>query len=572
MAPLNVAGIPQSKKKARRGGFKAAFFVYAMEALDFMVSISNNVSLVNYFRGYMNFGLRKSANTLTNFVGTAHLLTLIGGVISDTYLTRLKTCILFGSIQILGYIAMTMQAHFDVLRPERCQGGGGGAVSGERCETADGGQLAFFYVALYLVALGQSGIKVGLPALGGDQFEERDVKARSAYFNWFLFSLTIGAIFGLTVLVWINTNLGWTWAFGVCAGSLIVSVAVISAGRPFFRKVVPQGRSPLIRVLQVFVAAVRNWRLPLPSPNDKLYESDYVREDGMETEILKRTDQLRFLDRAAIIKITDKRVSEWEMCTITQVEETKILLRMLPIILSTIFMNTCSAQFQTFSVQQGLTMDPNLLGFKVPAASIPVIPFIFTLAFVPFYGFVFVPAARKITGIPTGITLLQRIGVGLVLSTISMAVAGVVETHRKNVAVEHNMLDSWAPLPLSLFWLALQYLILGSADTFTLMGLMEFFYAESSSGMKSLGTAISWCSTGFGFFLSSVLVEVVNKASGGWLASNNLNRDKLNYFYWLLSGLSAFNFVFYLICASWYKYKEVVGEPDPENSHELVER
>ena len=97
---------------------------------------------------------------------------------------------------------------------------------------------------------------------------------------------------------------------------------------------------------------------------------------------------------------------------------------------------------------------------------------------------------------------------------------------------------------------------------FTLIGLLEFFYAESSAGMKSLGTAISWSSVAFGYFTSTVVVEVVNKVSGGWLANNNLNRDNLNYFYWLLSVLSVVNFGFYLVCASWYRYKTVENEQD----------
>ncbi|XVF64523.1 hypothetical protein PTKIN_Ptkin09bG0176100 [Pterospermum kingtungense] len=84
---------------------------------------------------------------------------------------------------------------------------------------------------------------------------------------------------------------------------------------------------------------------------------------------------------------------------------------------------------------------------------------------------------------------------------------------------------------MSVFWLGYQYALFGLADMFTLVGLLEFFYAESSAGMKSLSTAISWCSLAIGYFLSSVVVEVVNKASGGWLANNNLNRDELNYFY-----------------------------------------
>lgn len=220
-------------------------------------------------------------------------------------------------------------------------------------------------------------------------------------------------------------------------------------------------------------------------------------------------------------------------------------------------MNTCLAQLQTFSVQQSTTLNPNILGFKVPAPSLPVIPLLFMFILLPLYDQVFVPLARKITGVPTGIRHLQRIGIGLVLSAVSMAIAGLVETRRKSVAIQHNMVDSTLPLPMSLFWLGFQYAIFGAADMFTVVGLLEFFYAESSAGMKSLSTAISWCSVAFGYFLSTVVVEVVNKVSGGWLANNNLNRDKLNYFYWLLSGVSVVNFGVYLMCASWYRYKKV---------------
>ncbi|KAH7848614.1 hypothetical protein Vadar_005126 [Vaccinium darrowii] len=138
-----------------------------------------------------------------------------------------------------------------------------------------------------------------------------------------------------------------------------------------------------------------------------------------------------------------------------------------------------------------------------------------------------------------------------------MAVSAVMETHRKSVARKHDMVDSPGPLPITMFWHGFQHAIFGMADMFTLIGLLEFFYAESSAGMKSLSTTISWCSMGLGYFMSSAMVEVVNKVSSGWLASDNLNRDKLDYFYWLLAGLSIVNFGVYLLCASWYRYKRV---------------
>ncbi|KAL5984875.1 hypothetical protein ACLOJK_041833 [Asimina triloba] len=539
----------------------------AMEGLENMAFISNAVSLVTYFNGYMNFGLTKSATTLTNFMGTSFLLALFGGFISDTYLTRFRTCVLFGCIELVGYSLLAAQAHFHIFRPRSC--GGTALLNPSQCESAKAGQLAIFYSGLYLVALGTSGVKAALPSLGADQFDDRNPKEASqlsSFFNWFLFSLTVGGSLGVTFVVWISSNEGWDWGFGVCAIAVLFALVFICMGRSTFRNNIPGGGS-ILRVLQVLVAAARNWRLPAPDSAEELHEL-HDKEAGIQVEILRRTNQFRFLDRAAIprndstssthdIAATAAAAGSWSLCTVTQVEETKILIRMLPIILSTVFMNTCLAQLQTFTIQQGVTMDKNLLGFQVPAPSLPVIPLIIMAILIPLYDRVFVPLARKITGIPTGIRLLQRIGVGLVLSAISMAVAGAVETRRKSVAVQHGLVDSFAPLPMSVFWLGFQYAIFGVADLFTLVGLLEFFNSECSAGMKSLGTAISWCSFAFGYYGSSVVVEVVNKVSGGWLAGNNLNRSRLNYFYWLLAGLSVLNFGVYLLCSSWYKYKKV---------------
>ncbi|XP_059637642.1 protein NRT1/ PTR FAMILY 4.5-like [Cornus florida] len=532
-----------------------------MEGLENMAFIAMMVSLVTYFSGYMNFSLTKSATTLTNLLGTAFLLPLFGGFISDTYLSRFKTCILFGSIEVVGYAILTIQAHFRELRPIPCKGVAPSKMN--QCEAADSSQVAILFTGLYLVAFGTSGIKAALPSLGADQFDQRDPKEAtmlSSFFNWLMLSITLGAIFGVTFVVWISDNQGWDWGFGLCTIAVLLAILFLYMGKSLYRNNVPKG-SPIVRTLQVFVAAIRNRNLSVPEMAEELHEI-HDKEAGMGTEILQRTDQFRFLDRAAIVRSehdasTSNTTGQWNLCTVTQIEETKILVRMLPIILSTVFMNTCLAQLQTFTIQQSTTMDRNILGFLVPGASIPVIPLVFMFILIPIYDRLFVPLARKITGIPTGIRYLQRIGVGLVLSVISMAVGGIIETHRKSVAIRHNMVDSADPLPISVLWLGFQYAIFGMADMFTLVGLLEFFYAESSSGMKSLSTAISWCSLALGYFTSSVMVEVVNRVSGGWLANNNLNRDKLNYFYWLLAGLSTMNFGVYLVCASWYRYKKV---------------
>lgn len=91
---------------------------------------------------------------------------------------------------------------------------------------------------------------------------------------------------------------------------------------------------------------------------------------------------------------------------------------------------------------------------------------------------------------------------------------------------------------------------------FTLAGMLEFFYSEAPETMKSVCTSLSWCSTSMGFFLSSILVSIVNKVSKRvsgeeWLAES-LNAGHLEFFYALLALLNLLNFFNYLCWAKWY--------------------
>lgn len=96
-------------------------------------------------------------------------------------------------------------------------------------------------------------------------------------------------------------------------------------------------------------------------------------------------------------------------------------------------------------------MNPYLGSLKIPTASIPVISLIFMSILLPVYEFLFVPFARKFTGLATGITLLQRVGIGLVLSILSMGIAGLIEIKRRDRALENPA------EPISLLWLSFQY-------------------------------------------------------------------------------------------------------------------
>ncbi|KAL0419484.1 UNVERIFIED_CONTAM: protein NRT1/ PTR FAMILY 4.6 [Sesamum radiatum] len=523
------------------------FSVLVLGALENIGFVANMSTMVLYFHRALFFDISPSANTLTNFLGSTFLLTVLGGFVSDTYLNRLHTCLIFGFLEIMGLLMVTIQANSKKLQPDSCN----------KPSCIEGGEAVMFYASLCVLALGCGGVKGSIAALGADQFDRKDPKGSKAvasYFNYFQFSTTVGSLIGVTLVVWIALNKGWHWAFFTGLVAAFIGFIILAFGKNFYL-FQPLADSPIVRISQVILAAVHNRHLDLPENSDELYEIDDKERDTSEDKLL-HTNQFRFLDKAAVLWDGTNTGQPGRVCTVTQVEEVKILMRMLPIIASTIIMNTCLAQLQTFSVLQGYFMEPHLATLNIPTPSIPVIPLLFMAVLLPLYEFFFIPLARKTTGHPSGITQLQRVGIGLVLSVASMGIAGVVEVKRRDQALKHP------DQPISLFWLSFQYGVFGVADMFAMVGLMEFFYKEAPSGMRSLATSFALLSLSFGYFLSTVFVNIVNAVTEkvaankqGWLQAPDLDHNKLDYFYWFLGILSGLNFVNYLFWASWYKYR-----------------
>lgn len=124
------------------------------------------------------------------------------------------------------------------------------------------------------------------------------------------------------------------------------------------------------------------------------------------------------------------------------------------------------AQTSTLFTKQGSTMVRSMgPRFQIPAASLQSFPTIVILILLPIYDRLFVPVAQQFTGNQRGISMLQRIGMGLFLSVLSMVVAAVTEMRRLKAAVDHELLDKpQVTIPLSIFWLLPQYILIGISD------------------------------------------------------------------------------------------------------------
>jgi peptide/histidine transporter 3/4 len=254
-----------------------------------------------------------------------------------------------------------------------------------------------------------------------------------------------------------------------------------------------------------------------------------------------------------------------DSCIASDVEDATALVRLIPVWLTTFTYAIVYAQYMTFFTKQGVTMERTILpGLKIPAASLQLLIGISIVFFVPIYDRVMVPVARFVTKDACGITTLRRIGTGMVLATLTMVVAALVETKRLEIAKEHGLVDQpETTLPMSIWWLIPQYLLLGLADVFTLVGMQEFFYSQVPTELRSIGLAFYLSALGVGSLLSGLLISVIDVATGGdagnsWFNSN-LNRAHLDYFYWVLAVISAVGFSVFLFISKSYIYRRVDG-------------
>lgn len=266
---------------------------------------------------------------------------------------------------------------------------------------------------------------------------------------------------------------------------------------------------------------------------------------------------VRSLDKA-LLPLSDTPSAESD--NVEGAREAKAMLRLVPIWCTSLGYSVVYAQPSTLFTKQAVTMDRRIgPTFEIPAASFQICISLSVVVFITIYDCVFVPIARSITKKSSGITVFQRIGVGLVLSLLSIVIAAVVEARRLKAAREHGLVDQPdAVIPMSVWWLAPQYTLSGISDVFGMVGLQEFFYDQVPSELKSTGLALYLSILGVGSLASSLLVSVIQKVTSGgggagWF-SDNLNRAHLDYFYWLLAGISALSLVGYVYSAKYYVY------------------
>ncbi|XP_054805468.1 protein NRT1/ PTR FAMILY 5.2-like [Prosopis cineraria] len=569
---VDLKGRPVLKSKT--GAWKACSFLVVYEVFERMAYFGISTNLIMYLTNELQQGTVTSANNVTNWVGVTWITPVFGAYVADAYLGRYFTFVLASFVYLAGMCLLTLSVSLPSLKPPSCSD-----TDAPNCGKASPLQLAVFYSALYTLTVGTGGTKANISTIGADQFDDFDPKEKVqklSFFNWWFLSIFFGTLFSNTVLIYIQDSVGWTLGYALPTLGLAVSIFIFLSGTSFYRHKLPSG-SPFTRIARVIVSAFRKWRVLTPTDPRQLYELDLQEYTKKGKYKIDSTSTLRFLNKASVKMGTSSGSSSpWMLCTVTEVEETKQMLMMIPILLITVLPSTVIAQTNTLFVKQGTTLDRQVGNFEIPPASLNAFVTISLLTCVVFYDRFFVRVMQRITNNPRGITLLQRMGIGLVIHILIMVIASVTERHRLRVARQHGVAEKDGEVPLSIFILLPQFVLMGCADALLEVAKMEFFYDQAPESMKSLGASCSLTSLGIGNFFSSFLLSTVSRVTSaggrrGWIL-DNLNISHLDYYYAFFAVLNIINFAIFLVIAKFHVYKAEVSDSIKVLEQELKQK
>ncbi|KAA3489278.1 protein NRT1/PTR FAMILY 1.2-like [Gossypium australe] len=568
-----------------KGGLITMPFIIANESFEKVASYGLVPNMILYLIKDYHMGVAKGTNILFFWQAATNFTPILGAFVADSYLGALvdlyyalehwckfteekSVCRAFfntgpacspGAILFEswgGMILLWLTAMVPQSKPPPCD------LMTQTCSSPTSAQMTPLFFSFVLISLGAGGVRPCSLAFGADQLDRRDnpknVRVLESFFGWYYASAAISVLIALTGIVYIQDHFGYRVGFGVPAILMLLSALVFFLASPFYLKQ-QASKSLLTGFVQVIIVAYKNRNLTFPLPN-----STASYHHKRDSNVVAPTDKLRFLNKACIIKNPEQDIAldgsaanPWSLCTVEQVEELKALIKVLPLWSTGIIMSINLSQ-NSFPVLQASSMDRHLTKkFQIPAGSYGMFNIISLALWVIFYDRAILPMASKLKGKPVRIGVKLRMGIGLFLTCIAMVVSAIVENARRKEAIRSGFQNNpTAVVKMSAMWLVPQFCLNGFAEAFTAIGQTEFFYSELPKSMSSIAAALFGLGLAVANVLASVVVSITDgiTSKGGkesWVSSN-INKGRIDNYYWVLAILSFINLFYYFLCAWAY--------------------
>ncbi|KAH0621077.1 hypothetical protein JD844_022101 [Phrynosoma platyrhinos] len=225
--------------EGRKAACAAVLLVEILERAAFFGIVSNLVLYLN--SSIFNWGGSQASRAALLFLGASYLLSPIGGWLADAYLGRYWTIALSFLLYLLTACLLPAVASQDgrlwlcgempafPVQPSCPKGS-------EECKQQLPSQYCapIMYTGLLLLALGISSVKANLTPFGADQVTDRGRDATRRFFNWFYWSINIGAVISLLVVAFIQQNVDFLTGYAIPAICLALALLVFLMAAPIF--------------------------------------------------------------------------------------------------------------------------------------------------------------------------------------------------------------------------------------------------------------------------------------------------------------------------------------------------
>ncbi|XP_073057439.1 protein NRT1/ PTR FAMILY 5.8-like [Primulina eburnea] len=503
--------------------------IAGMERFAFKGVASN---LVSYLTDVMEMSNSSAAKYVNSWVGFTWMLPLLVATLADSYWDRYSTILASSLLYAAGLVGLTWPWIYS-NKP---------------------GSASSLSLSLYMLSLGQGGYNPSLQAFGAEHNEDelpctndndQNSDKKSVFFQWWYFGVCCGSLLGVAVMSYIQDTFGWGLGFSIPTLAMMISILMFLCGNRFYmhkhgRIMDGKFEDIVVGAKALFSKMIRYGRC-LPGKEYTLVELELQGEELCN----QHSDQ----EIQGFMKKPDESMQ--------LLEAVKIVLRLLPVWLMLLMFAVIFQQPATFFTKQGMAMKRNIgTQFKIPPAALQSAITVAIILLMPLYDTCFIPLVRALTRNEKGITIFQRMGIGMFLSVVAMVVAAVTEKRRleagKNRGTESK------DLQFSIFWLLPQYILLGISDIFTVVGMQEFFYCEVPARMRTVGMALNTSVFGVGSFLSALLIAVIEHLTtsgdgkNSWF-SDDMDEARLDYYYWFLALSSATSLLSFVIFCKFFR-------------------
>eukprot|EP00105_Crassostrea_gigas_P033504 XP_011456906.1 PREDICTED: solute carrier family 15 member 4 isoform X1 [Crassostrea gigas] len=445
------------------------------------------------------------------FSGTVFIIPVIGGYIADTLAGKYNTILGSGLIYVLGLFLLPTSA-FDYTDFF------GTDDDGVPFDLSTSMRRVYYFMGLVFVAIGTGGIKANVGPFGAQQVEDLGPEAVQSFFNWFYWFINAGSFIAFLGVAYIQQNVSFSLGYLIPFISMIVALVIFVAVKSKYKQT-PPGGSIIVDSLGVCCdAGCRKFDNARKSNGGK-YPDDFV---------------------TGVIAV----------------------LRVIPVFLLIILYWAIYSQMQSTFFLQGERMDAKLGSVIMPIAVLNVFNTIIILILIPIMDKVVYPFLAKYNRSPTH---LQRIGLGFVLSALSVLVAGILEIYRKKDIEENGVIeqklsgDTFNASSISIFAQVPQFALVGASEVFASVSGLEFAYSQAPSFMQGLVMGLFLMTSGIGNYVSEAILEIVKEATGAdppdaWFPEE-MNDGKTENLFFMLAALMAVNTLVFVVVAYFYKYK-----------------